>query len=228
MQDYELLKMQYALTSALNVRSQVSGLLDLAHEIMLVSLNSQITSAQIGIAGRVFSVMTSEITAISSDLHNIVGDIRRLTQEWTRLTAIGTQQMRNLNRLEKANSLIQAKGRVFEALKTARVKPMSLLKDYQDNYPRLLSELFIVIDGMEKSLKIVNYVKIGILIESERLNYSGRTGVSPFQHLTTEMQSAANKIRTAGQQAMQLLKAISNSSFDIINLETGNLENGVL
>ena len=72
MQDYELLKMQYALTSALNVRSQVSGLLDLAHEIMLVSLNSQITSAQIGIAGRVFSVMTSEITAISSDLHNIV------------------------------------------------------------------------------------------------------------------------------------------------------------
>jgi hypothetical protein len=214
MQKDELDKVQKALTSALGVRYHVSSLLDLAHEITIVSLNSQITSAQIGDAGRVFSVMTSEITDISAALRETVKDIRRLTQELTKLTAVAAQQIRRLRSLDKAGSIAKNKGKKMDVLEKASVQPMRLLKSYQENYPRLLRELLAVIGGMEKSLKIVNYVKIGILIESERLSGTDSNELSPFQHLTNEMQTAADSIRNVAQQTIQLLSGLSTISFN--------------
>lgn len=209
MQQSELDKIQATLVSALGVRHLVTSLLDLAYEITLVSLNAKITSAQIGDAGRVFSVMTSEITDISMDLRNTVDDIRNLTQQWTKIIAGASQQLRRLRSLEKASNLGKAKGHDTHMLDDFIARAEESLKSYDGSYPKLLTDLLRIIDGMEKSLKIVNYVKIGIMIESERLNGTASSERSPFQHLANEMQSAADRIRTIAQQTMQKLRGLT-------------------
>lgn len=211
MQHAQSTEIQNTLISALGVRYHVTGLLDLAHEITLVSLNAKITSAQIGDAGRVFSVMTNEITDISAALRETVEHIRALTQRWTRIIAVASQQMRRLRSLEEAQARGAAKHHDLHMLKQAGKNAASALKDYDRSYPPLLGELLRIVDDMEKSLKIVNYVKIGILIESERLGGTASNERSPFQHLANEMQAAAERIRDIAQQTMQQLKSLAFS-----------------
>ena len=119
MQQDALERVQSTLASALGVRHRVAVLLDLAHEITLVALNGKITSAQIGDAGRAFSVMTNEITDIATYLRATVADIRRITHGWTRIIAHASQQMRRLQSLSEARARCIAKGRSVAALDRA-------------------------------------------------------------------------------------------------------------
>lgn len=211
MQTSELHNIQRTLKLALGVRYHVSGLLRLAHEITLVSMNAKITSAQIGEAGKVFMVMTNEITEISNSLRETVGDIKKLTHEWTRVIAIATEQMRHCQSIEEAERLLKKEGREILQFVDAKASSQRILNEYEDSYPRLLEQLWRIIEGMERSLKLVNYVKIGILIESERL--TGMDGSeSPFAHLAQEMQVAADEIRTIAQETMQELTALRKAS----------------
>ncbi len=211
MQNNQFNEIQKTLVSALGVRYHVTSLLDLAHEITLVSMNAKISSAQIGDAGKVFGVMTNEITDISAALRATVQNIRTLTQEWTKIIAIAAQQMRYLGSLDEAIALGKAKNHSLEMLEKSRVRAENALKEYDKDYPRLVRELVRIIDGMEKSLKIVNYVKIGILIESERLRGMDGSEKSPFQHLANEIQSAADEIRVVSRNTMRQLKLLTNN-----------------
>lgn len=211
MQESEFENIQKTLVSALGVRHHVSSLLDLAHEITLVSLNAKVTSAQIGEAGRVFSVMTSEITDISANLRQTVRDIRELTQKWTKIIAGASQQIRGLRSIEHSIAMAKKKNHQMPGLIASRERAMEQLRQYDGSYPRLLGELIGIIEAMEKSLKVVNYIKIGIMVESERLSGDASGERSPFQHLANEMQSAADKIRNIAQNTMQKLRELNRT-----------------
>ncbi len=221
MQQDELECLQKTLVSALGVRHHVTGLLGLAHEITLVSLNAKITSSQIGDAGRVFSVMTNEITAISTHLHKTVNDIRQVTHDWTQIIAKASGQMRRLQSLSEARARGAAKGHSLERIDGAFYQATDFLKEFSGSHPKLLAELLRIINGMERSLKVVNYVKIGIMIESARLTGIDGTEHNPFQHLADEMQSAAEKIRAIATRTTQQLQGLTSESSNRQSFNSG-------
>lgn len=208
----ELLQLEQTLRAALQLRYSVGGLLGLAQEITLVSFNAQAASAQIGDAGRVFSVMTREITHVSTELRQTVTHIRSLTQDWTKKIALGLTHLRRLEAFERAISLAPASAhrRLNLAARPSKVAIQALASEY----PKMLHALFGILEELDRAVKLINYVKVSILVEDQRLVADERGERRTFKHLADEMQSATQKIRDiAAEAAVSLRDMRQNNGF---------------
>lgn len=185
---------------SLGIRHHLARLLSLAHEITLVSLNAKVSSAQLGSAGSVFTVMTQEIQSIAQTLRTTVDDVRALTHDWTRLAADHTQLSHQLSVLNQAKTSIPA-------IVTAIQQTEFHLDQKAKQMPRLTGKLTAIVDDMERSLRVVNYVTVGIMIESERVQDSQQT----FDHLAREMQNAAERIREIANYSVKQMNELEGT-----------------
>ena len=189
---------------SLGIRHHLARLLVLAHEISLVSLNAKVSSAQLGQAGSVFSVMTQEIQSIAGDLRHTVEDVRALTHDWTRLAA-------DVALLQDLIRVLEQTGDRHPPVRRALIEKRTQLHHLQRKMPRMTGKLIMIIDDMERSLRVVNYVTVGILIESERISAT-TDDQQPFDHLAREMQSAAERIRDIASFASKQMNELEQTS----------------
>jgi methyl-accepting chemotaxis protein len=195
-----------SLISALGIRFYITSFQVLASDLNLLSLNAQIASAKMGDDGRAFKVITSENSGISGTLLETAKRIRELTYSWTKLVAKASQDMRKLYLFDKVGPKLSKNSRL-SATRMADIKKklQTDILDYERKQPKLTLELLQIIDEMEKSLRLINYVKSGLLIESSYLDRDSASRAS-FQHLAEEMQNGAEKIREVASHAMSQLK----------------------
>lgn len=176
--------------ASLAIRHKLASLLSLAHAISLLALNAKVSSAQLGIRGAVFSVMTQEIQTIATDLRRTVEDVRALTEAWTRQSA----RIASLANRQRVIANAQASSRHPTGFARGIAEANRELDDLRRLTPDMVGKLVQIVDDMERSLRVVNYVTVGILMEAERLDRSHQ-GQQTFTHLATEMRVASTQIR---------------------------------
>lgn len=192
---------------SLAIRHRLAVLADLAREITLVALNAKVSSAQLGSTGAAFSVMTQEIQLIASSLRNTVDDVRHLTKEWTKLSAkiatANNQRQQFIRANRNGSHFTPALARVTRELITL-----------EKQTPRMITRLIDIVDDMERSLRVVNYVTVGILMESERIGHAGIQGQSqqPFEVLAQEMRDASEQIRSLATYSVQQMQRIQGQA----------------
>lgn len=191
--------------ASLAIRHKLANLLTLAHAISLLALNAKVSSAQLGDQGAVFSVMTQEIQTIALDLRRTVVDVRALTEEWTRTSA----RTASLARRQRVIANAQAHSNHPQGFNTSLSHANDELDGLRRMTPNMIGKLVQIVDDMERSLRVVNYVTVGIMMEAERLDRSHQ-GQQTFEHLAAEMRVASTQIRdmaTFSIKQMQNLEA---------------------
>ncbi len=202
----ELSKTQECLNAALGIRHRIRGFRQLAAALNHVSLNAQIASARIGAESKAFSVFTSETLVIAVSLGETVERIRALTRQWTCMIAKTLLDESRLSMLRRARaksgdknqeSLVQAEGVFFRSL-----------QEFERTNAHFISDLIQIIEDMGKSLRLINYVKSGLMIETSRLQ-GDKWGTASFRHLALEMQNAADNIRKVATEVVSQLHTLS-------------------
>ncbi len=190
-------RIEGTLVSALRVRHQTAALAGFAYQMSLLAMNAKVTSAKIGDSGRSFNVLTDEIAATSRALDGTVENIRDLTARWTRLVATGFTISREQHILTDAQRRCAGNSRAQAQLSAAAARAQRRLSDARARHPPMLTELVGIADDLEKLLRIIDYIKVTILIESAHFTSAGsrESAQSPFAHLAEEMHRAAERIR---------------------------------
>lgn len=194
------------LNRALDIRHNVSGFDDLAHELNLVSLNAQVSSVRIGSIGEAFRVLTEETSRISDALTRLVSQVRDLTGRWTALSARAVRNEKRIDILRRAPAYRQVGHNA--SLIQAEAQFMTAIAEAESESPGFIRSISEVADEMNKSLRLINYVTSGIMIESSRLT-SDAVETEALQHLAGKMQSTADSIRGVAARIVGDLKDLT-------------------
>jgi hypothetical protein len=180
------------LRGSLDIRHHVSGFDALAYELNLVSLNAQVAAVRIGNAGEAFRVLTEETSRISLTLNRLVQQIRELTGRWTALTARTLRNGRQVELLRLAPAYRrEGQSALLIAMET---RLTAAIAESEDENSRFIQAIAAIAEEMNKSLRVINYVTSGILIESSRLT-GNSLEMETLQHIAGKVQSTAESIR---------------------------------
>lgn len=180
------------LNGALDIRHHVSGFDVLAYDLRLVSLNAQVASVRFGTAGDAFRVLTEETSRISEALARLVTQIRDLTRQWTALSARALGSERQVELLRR--SALYQRAPQNATLIAADARLGSAIGASTAENTRFIRATSAIAEEMNKSLRLINYVTSGILVESTRLT-NDPLEMETLQYLAKKMQSTADSIR---------------------------------
>ena len=181
------------LRDALRIRKSVADLERYSGAVALLALNAKISAAKLGIRGRPFKALTHEITKTSFNLNAIGDQIRELTHRLTCIMAKSLQLAHRSRVMGEAAALCGPNSSARAPLAHAHEQSQLELRAENARYPKMLRELRMVAEELANALRILEYVKTGLLVESSHL---ARNHIhNPFLYLATELDEATARIR---------------------------------
>jgi hypothetical protein len=177
----------------LRIRKSVAELERYSGAVALLAINAKISAAKLGVRGRPFKALTHEITKTSFNLNAIGDQIRELTHRLTCIMAKSLQLAHRSRVMGEAAALCGPNSSARAPLAHAHEQSQLELRAENARYPKMLRELRMVAEELANALRILEYVKTGLLVESSHL---ARNHIhNPFLYLATELDQATARIR---------------------------------
>ena len=182
------------LRDALRIRHSVADLERFSGALALLALNAKISAAKLGLRGRPFKALTHEITKTSFNLNAIVGHIRQLTHKLTCIVAKSLQLAHRSSVMGEAAALCGPNSSAKAPLARALERSHMDLRAEDARYPKMFRELRMIAEQLANELRILEYIKTGLLVESSHLG-ARKLIRNPFLNLATELDEATARIR---------------------------------